>query len=251
MTLTFEQSRPKTELSVLLYGPEGCGKTVAAASAPGPILYLNADSPSALRFARRKFADTEIREVKITGRQSLDAAYLYLADGGDGTRTVVLDSMGRIYDVVLQSISKDDRHPTLPEHGDAQTIIERYVLALLELPVNVVLVAHDNPVQTVGAEGDGTATFELFPFVGTSKPTLAKKLMRPLDVVAYCGRLPAGEDDQRERYVAQLFARGGRHAKDRTGLLARGDEPVDLDLSAWVDLNVAEFASAASISKEG
>jgi len=38
--------------NVLLYGPPKSGKTVAAASAPKPLLYLNADRPNATRFAR-------------------------------------------------------------------------------------------------------------------------------------------------------------------------------------------------------
>jgi hypothetical protein len=251
MTLTFEQPQPKTELATILYGPEGVGKTTGATSAPGPIVFLNADAPGALRFARKQHAGTEIREVKVTGRQSLTDAYLYLQDGGDGARTVVLDSMGRIYDVVLADIAKDDAHPSLPERGDANTFIERYVLALLELPVHVVLVAHDLPVKVTGNDDDGTATHELFPFCGTNNPALAKKLMRAVDVVAYCGRIPAAEDGEQDRYVAQLFSAGGRRAKDRTGVIAAGDEPVDLDLSAWADLNAAEYASAAAISTKG
>lgn len=242
MTLMFEDTAPRTQLGILLYGPGGIGKTVAAASAPDPILYLNADGPGALRFARQKHYGRQIREHKVTGRKSLDDAYVYLAEGGDGTQTVVLDSMGRIYDVVLASIARDDRHFTLPEHGDAQTIIERFVLALLELPVHTVLVAHDNPVVVAGNDGEG-GTFELFPFCGTSKPTLAKKIMRPLDIVGYCGRIDPETEDEKPRYVAQLYPGGGRHGKDRTDVIG----PVaDLNLTAWAEFAAVAFSANAT-----
>lgn len=249
MTLDFEDSQPREHLGILLYGPEGIGKTVAAASAPGPILYCNADGPGALRYARRHHPDTELREFRVSGRKSIEDAYLYVLDGGDGIRTVVWDSLGRFYDVVLQDLAKDDKHPTLPERGDANTFIERHVLALLELPVHLVLVAHDNPVKVAGNDEEGSASHELFPFTGTNNATLAKKLMRPLDVVGYCGRIDPTEDGEQPRYVAQLFSGGGRRAKDRTGVLANGWEGVDLDLAAWAAKN-AEACGVVAGQKE-
>ncbi len=241
MTIEFESAELRPELGILLYGAEGVGKSTAAASAPGPVVYINVDRPGGIQFARRHRPDQEIRELRADGRKKLEDAYLYLRDGGDGARSVVVDSLGRLYDVILADIAKDDRHPTLPERGDTNTWIERYVLALLELPVNVVLVAHDNPVKVGGNDEDGTATHELFPFTGTNNATLAKKLMRALDVVGYCGRVEPQGDDEEVRFVAQLFTGGNRRGKDSTDVIG----PVaDLDLAAWVERNRAAQAAA-------
>lgn len=245
--LEFAEANPRKHLSVLLYGPEGCGKSVAAVSAPGPMVYVNADRPGATRFARRKFPDKGILELPVNlerGWAPMEHLFLALRDGElADVETVVIDSLGRLYDVCLADLAKDDKHPTLPERGDANTKIERYILALLEFPINVVLVAHDNPVKVSGNEEQGTDVLELFPFTGTGNPNLAKKIMRALDIVAYCGRRPIPDDtepadsvavdkERRYEYMAQLFAAGGRRAKETTGVL--GDAEL-LDLSDWAE----------------
>lgn len=254
MTLTFvtdDQVRAaNAHISVILHGPEKIGKSTAAASAPGPILWLNADAPSALRYARRAHPDTDIREVRIAPRVNPDApatatatlreAVLYLQEG-NGIQTVVLDPLGRIYDLILDDIAGGGR-PSLPNHQDAQSYIERMVLALLELPVHVVLVAHDHPYQ-MGTTEDGSEVRELLPFCGSaSNPALAKKLMRPVDVIAYCGvKVDDAEDGtERRTFVAQLFQGGGRRAGDRLGVL--GDSR-PLDLSEWIAANDAALST--------
>lgn len=244
--LEFADSKPKEHLGLLLYGQEGCGKSVAAVSAPAPMIYVNADRPGATRFARRLFPDKGILELPLTlekGWAPMEHLFAALRNGElNDVQTVVIDSLGRLYDICLADLAKDDKHPTLPERGDANTRIERFILALLEFPINVVLVAHDNPIVTSGNEEQGTANVELFPFTGTNNPGLAKKIMRALDIVAYCGRREIPEDEEltdstsidkerRHEYLAQLFAAGGRRAKDTTGVL--GDS-ARLDLTEWV-----------------
>lgn len=239
MPLEFEDPQPRTQLAFFLYGPTGVGKTVGALSAPDPVLYLNGDSPGALTFSRRHYPEKDIREVRVRGRKSIEDAFLYCREGND-VATVELDTVGGIYDRVLDDLSKDRNHPTLPERGEANTFIERYVQAFLELPVNLVLVAHDMPVTVAGSEDEGQ-TVETMPFCGTSKPTLSKELLRPMDVVGYCGRTKS-TDDEPARYVAQLVPGGGRHAKDRTGLLG---EFADLNLAHWIELNEAACLAAS------
>lgn len=250
-TLTFvdeaQIAQISERLSIFLYGPKGVGKTTAAASAPGPIVYGNADAPGRLRHARRIHQGKQINEVRIVGRptpkdratarKTLEDIYLYAADPASDVETIVLDPLGRIYDLVLDDIG--GQKPSLPDRGEANQWIERYIGALLELPVHLVLVAHDHGYKVSTTEG-GDEVFEIFPFCGSqTNPGLAKKLMRPVDVVAYCGVVteqtatelfPAGSR------VGQLFHGGGRQGADGTGVI--GDAAV-LDLSAWIDLNKA------------
>jgi hypothetical protein len=260
MTLTFvdeaQIAQIDQRISVLLYGPKGVGKTTGAVSAPGPILYGNADAPGRLRFARRQHQGKDIREVRIVGRptpkdrptarDTLTELYLYAREH-DEVQTVVLDPLARIHDLVLDDIG--GQRPTLQDRGDAGVWLERYVGSLLELPVNLVLVAHDLGYKVATTEG-GDETFELFPFCGSkSNPGLAKNLMRPLDVVAYCGVVTAETETElfpAGTHVAQLFHGGGRQGADGLGVLG---DVAELDLSAWVAANREAAGPAGGTEK--
>lgn len=209
--------RPPT-LNVCLYGPGGTGKTVGACSAPGPILVLNAEGPGALRYSREMYGD-KIREVEIEGEDTLDEAFLYLRDGKGKEATVVVDTVGELYGKILEN--KGGARPTLQQYGDTNTKIERFVRALRDLPINVVLICHEQV-----DDGDGEITRR--PMTGGKK--LPEIIVAQMDVVAYTGVVPATEDEP-AHYKGQLVEAGGRRAKDRTGRL--GDFR-DLDLTDWI-----------------
>ena len=69
--------------------------------------------------------------------------------------------------------------------------------------------------------------------MSTNQPGLSNTISAAVDVSAYCG-IVAGEGGG-VRHVAQLMPAGGRHVKDGTGVLARGTEPLDLDLTEWIE----------------
>ena len=265
MTATMEPAAPPAfeivepsdvhRFSALLYGPEGVGKSVAAASSPGPILYLNADAKDALRFARRHFHGKEIREVRPTGLATLHNAIFYLRDHPE-VQSIVVDTVGGLYDVVARDIAQDEKNITWPEIGRAQDEIEAFVRTIIEEDVNVVLVAHDMAVEAEGAEVDGTLRRERMPMCGTSKPSFPRKLMRLVSIVGFCG--VDGNGDER-RHVVQVEEAGGRRAKDRTGALVAsftGDTAamVEADLSKWGELINAFYAvdpAARNTDEEG
>jgi hypothetical protein len=228
--------------SALLYGSEGSRKSTAAVSAPDPNLYLNADRKDGIRFARSIYPDKDIREVRVTGLSTLHETVFYVREHPE-VETVTLDTVGRIFDLVLRDTAKDDKHATLPEIGNAQTEIERFIELLIDEDVNVVLVAHDMTVETSGSEGDGTLMREQMPMTGTSKPSFSRKLMRLVSVVAFCGVI--GDGEQR-RGVAQLFEAGGRRAKDGTGALAGTEGVRPTDLTEWVEAINAFYAAASA-----
>lgn len=226
MSLEFVTPATETTFNFLLYGGPGAGKTTAACSAPGPVLVVNAEPGNPLRHARQRFGADRIREVDLTGPDVLDEVYLHLKNGGP-ERTVVLDSVGEAFRIVLEDLAGGGK-PTLPNYGDATTKIERFCRSLLDLPQNVVIVAHET---TVKDENEGH--FERLPVTGTSNPQLGVKLMAMVDVVAYCGRKDAERDGEPDRYMGQLVSANGRRGKDRTTTLGKFAE---LDLSAWIDL---------------
>ena len=239
MTLDIVAPTSQQRFSALLYGPEGSRKSTGAASAPGPILYLNGDRRDGIRFARSLWPDKDIREVRVTGMATLAETIYYVREHPE-IETVALDTVGRIFDLVLRDHAKDDKRATLPEIGEVQTTIERFVETLIEEDVNVVLVCHDMTVETSGSEHDGTLLREQMPMSGTSKPGFSQKLMRKVAVVAYCGVV--GDGDER-RGVAQMIAAGGRRCKDGTGALAGAEGFRDLDLTEWAQAIQAFYAS--------
>ena len=238
--MEFVDASDSRNLSIMLYGPTGTGKTVAASGAPGPILALNADGAGAWRFARAKHGRTDIREVAVTSRETLHEAFLYAREHEAEIQTVVLDSVAAIFAVVLEELTGEEARPSLPQYGDASTFLERYIRAYRELDMNVILIAHENVVTN-----DETGGVERFPLVSTSSTVLANKVMYPLDIVAYTMR---ADGDDGVQYVAQVVPGHGRQGKDRSGVLP---DVVVLDLSDWLAQIAKVYARAAKTSKNG
>jgi hypothetical protein len=220
MTIQFvEPSTEAQPLKALLYGPPGSGKTVAACSAPGPILYVNCEGPDALTFSRKMYGDDKIREVAFTGKQTLTDLYIYARDQENGVATFVIDSIGEMYRMLLEEIGGE--RATLQNFGDVNTLIERFCRSLRDLPAHTVLVAHE---EIADVEGEIVRR----PVTGGKK--LPEILMAMMSVVAYCGVVPEKDADPR-RYVGQLVQANGRRAKDRSDTLGKTR---DLDLTEWI-----------------
>lgn len=214
-------------LNIFLYGPSGCGKSTAAFSAPGPILYVNADGPDALRYPRRRYGSDGVHEV-TAGSAALNEVLLTLR-GDHIYRTVVLDTLSAIYTVLLEERAKGGR-PTLPQHGDVGTAIERFCRELRDMPVNGVLLA-----QEFGVKDESSGVIERLPYTGTNNPALGGKLIEMAGVVGYCGRV-APQDGGKPRYMATLVDAPGRRGKDRTDSLGTSR---DLNISEWIEAAMA------------
>lgn len=208
---------PKT--NTLLFGPPKRGKSTGAATAPGPILFLNAEPPNALDFPRSINPEGHIREWPLLGHQSLSDAWLYLKDGGDGERTVVLDTVGELWRVLVEEKAPVNR-PTLQQFGDAGTEIERFCRYLTrDCPMNVVLVCHEQYMDAPGGK-------MLMPQTGGQKNPMI--LCSMVDVVGYVTVVE--ERDKPPRYVAEVVPAPGRYAGHRNGILG---QRIDLNIPDW------------------
>lgn len=210
-------------LNMALFGPGGTGKTVAACSAPGPILYGNAEGETALLYARGLYGDDKIHEVAVSKSADLDALFLHM-QGGCEEQTFVLDTIGETYQRLVEELAGTGR-ASLQNYGDVNTKLERFIRAIRDLPINVVILAHE---QVDDEEGEVTRR----PLTGGKK--LPEKLIAMMDVVGYTAVVPA-TDDEPAKYVAQLVEAKGRRAKDRSGALGT-TRP--LDLGEWIPVAI-------------
>ena len=233
----FIETRTQPFWNVVLYGPEGTGKTVGALSSPGPVLLLNAEGENAAHYGRTIYSNVHevIVPVDEGAKALLDEAYLWLRDtpAGKATQTVVLDSLSEIHGAILRDMAKDKDHPTLPERGDTNTWLERYAMSLRDLPLNVVIVAHETWVKD-----DVTGVIERSPYAGTSNVAFGKKFTGPFaDIVGYTARV---DEEGGTRFMAQLVDGNGRRAKNRGGVLGK-----------FAELNLTEWFALLGGSEEG
>lgn len=229
MTLTFESPLGRPYLNILLYGGSGDGKTTAALGAPGPVLLLNAEGPGGPAYARQIYGDEQIHEVKVLSGQTLDDALVHIRKGCV-EKTVVLDSIGEIYKVLVDEEAGRKigqirgSKAEIQHYGNAGTWIERFARDVRDLPINMVLICHE--MSVVGSEGG----MERMPFTGSATNTsLGAKLMGMVDVVGAC--MPIVDKKGNTHRAAQVVSGDGRRGKNREGLLGALAE---LDVNAWI-----------------
>lgn len=227
--------------NVLLWGQPKSGKSTAAATAPGPILWVNAEGPGALGFARKTAAErgTQIHEVVVDKKRRnaaaiLDQVYLHVREGRDPqVRTVVVDTLAKVRDALIDQFVVPGSKNSLKQFGEVADKLGGFVNAMRDLPVNVVLLAH---ADIKDSDEDGRV---VLPLIGGK---LTETIPGEVDVVAYCSPL---KTDDGIMYVGQLVeGRGRTGLGDRSGALGaeRGFRP--LDLSEWLGVYSTALAPA-------
>lgn len=241
MTPNLKLVEPPSEenltLNALLYGPAKVGKTTGATSAPGKKLLLNADRPNASRYAHTIHGD-QLDEVQAEGLDTLVA--VIEAVRGGAYDTVIVDPIGELYRVVLEDLSQRSLRVPIQLYGDTGTHIERFCRSLCDLPVNVVLVAHERETDSEEAE--------FLPFTGTKNPVFAEKLMAMVDVFGYTG-IVKDEETKKLSYMVQLFNGGGRRGGARWPWETLRPSR-ELDLVEWIETASANAGTDTEAQSE-
>lgn len=211
---------------ICLWGPPGEGKSVGAASAPGPIVVLSADRPGAYRTPRRLHRGTILMETRYTSSRSFVELFRFLRDHptGQNVRTVVLDPFTGIYDRLVEEMPK--KSDGEPNWQAVNKKMFDFVLALREIPCHIILIAYEK--LNDGKKGDG----KLYPALGG--PSLINKIMGEMNIIAHVER--EGEGEQ-AKYMARVLPSGQIVGKDDTNALG---ERRELNLSEWFE-TVASF----------
>jgi hypothetical protein len=223
---------PKT-FNVLLYGPMGSGKSTGAATAPGPILWVNAQGDGALRFPRKVAAErgTQILEVEVPNprpNRPVDVAQVlrnvlayWKAAHEPRPATIVLDTIGDVRERLAKQYVNPRSKDTRSQWGEVAKVLKEFTLELRDEPVNLVMIAHESVED---ADDDRIVR----PAIGGA---LTEGIPNEMDVVGYCGASIDPETRER-RYEAVFVETKGRRAKDRSNGL--GVHRV-LDLSEWLE----------------
>jgi AAA domain len=142
MSLPFaDPNATETAYRVMLWAAPGEGKTVGACSAPGPILALSADRPTAYKFARQRYPEKDIREYRWEGLESLTAVYNYVrSPEGADVRTVIVDPASNIVDAITEAAPRKDGGP---DYAWVNAKFIGFVRAFRPLDINVVLCAYE------------------------------------------------------------------------------------------------------------
>lgn len=221
-----EDDAPET-FNVLLYGPTGAGKSTAAATAPGPLLWVNAEGPGALAFPRKVARErgTKIFEARVEREQDIRGRMRQIIEhvkfGGDPKpQTVVVDTVAKVRDALIRQIVQPGARNSIQQFGEVAKVLEEFVRLMRDLPVNLILLCHEDITE---AEGERIVQ----PLIGGA---LTPKIPAEMDVVAYCG-VARDEETEVVRYMGQLAEGRGRRAKDRSGGLGVAR---DLDLTEWL-----------------
>ena len=224
----FSTEQLPSTVNILLYGPAGAGKSTAAASAPGPVMFINLEGPNALHYARKtaRDADTEVLEVRVDWGEDPRAYFResFVAAKERGVNTIVIDTLGKLRDGIAFNIGGES--PTLPQWGQVGKAMTTILRELRDSDMNTVLICHERVLDS------DTGDRIVEPLVGGKTTTEA---MAEVDVIAYCG---AVRDENGTRYLAQLVESKGRRAKDRSGALG---DVVELNLTDVIASYLASF----------
>jgi hypothetical protein len=210
--------------NAMVYGPPKTGKTLAAALAPPPVLYVNADLPNATWLAHHSVPEGHLLEPLFDAKQNPTFTLMQEIEVAANTgkteniETVVLDPINELYLRLLRELSGNAISPSLPTYQAVQSHLERLCRALCNCTaINVVFVTHDLPTKD-----EGTGKIVNLPATGTTNPALGRKLMGMVDVLAYAQKIE--QEGQPDRYMARVA--------DRFNVLDR-IEP--LDLNHWFE----------------
>lgn len=138
------KERKKT-LNVMIYGEPGVGKTTFAATAPRPMLWLEAEGGT------HSIADQEgIDIVKVSGLESYREVLAYLLENPKTYKTVVIDSITETQAAILKEImqkavaddgSRNEFMPQFAEWGQVTGQMRAIARAFRDLPMHTVITA--------------------------------------------------------------------------------------------------------------
>ena len=226
---------PSTNL--LVYADSGAGKTVFAGS-DDRVLFIAPEDTGLMSTVRM---GSKADKIKVREWPDLVEAYEYLDANRDLLKDydwLAIDSVTEMQSMLLRHLvnsqaeerKRRDQDPDVPQIQDYQKLyilIERFVLAFNDLPVNTIYTSLVRNVE----DPDGNEF--LMPMLGSNKPTdyrIAMKIASHMTSFGYFKvevvekpkdpSKPDGEQKKVRQRVVYWEDTGAYRGKDRTGRLA-------------------------------
>jgi hypothetical protein len=168
----------------VLYGRSGTGKTTLAASWPKPALLLDI----------KDVGDDSISDVKnlkvmyINDFEDFETAYWFLYSHKITYRTVILDTVSQLQQLLVQRISKAGDKAgywgsmSMRQWGDVSSQMKAWITRFRDLPVDTIFVAQDRVFGS--GDDDDSDTRIIQPEVGPAlSPAIAKHLNASVHVI--------------------------------------------------------------------
>lgn len=184
-----------------LFGPGGIGKTTLAATAPGPVGFIDLDD--SLPILRPSLGELDIRRVSgIAGWQDMrDALH---SDGWDDVRTIVIDSATKAEELSLEWTIRNVKHEKdgvvirrIEDYGFGKGYQHNYetfltLLSDLDQHVragrNVVLICHDCTATVPNPKGEDYIRWEpRLQNPSSGKASIRLRVREWLDHLMYVG----------------------------------------------------------------
>ena len=134
------------QTNCVIYGAPGSGKTSLAATAPDP-LFLDFERGAAASV--RAVGVDNVRILEVRDMEQVRNAYNYLASGKHPFRTVVLDPVGELMRLCLNSVvgkyssrRQYDDLPSMADWNKALSDMIKLLTAFRSLPIHCVVTAH-------------------------------------------------------------------------------------------------------------
>lgn len=211
------------KIKAVIYGASGSGKTTFAGTAKDAI-FLSAEG------GLLSIANKGVSYVEIKSLQDLRDMEVYLRTKPHSFKTVIIDSITEINDIIKSDIEKKTgRAMQLQDWGVLAKEIKKTLRNFRDLPLHVVFIAQEAYDEK---DENGTAT-KIIPSLNGKASTEIAYFM---DIVGYVFVNKQGEHKIITNSNAKLLT------KDRSGLIGNDTEA---DFEVWV-----EKVSSIKISEE-
>ena len=173
------------DLSALIYGRSGTGKTTIGGSFPGPVLFL--DFKEEGTDSIRDVSGVEV--LHISEWSELEETFWALDDGKHDYKTVVLDTISGVQDLAIlavkTSLGLDADAPTSQRiWGEVSGRMKEWIYNFRDLPMNVVFLAHDRVKENESEDIDDDGQID--PEVGPNViPSVSKTLCAAVKLIGY------------------------------------------------------------------
>jgi phage nucleotide-binding protein len=172
----------------VIYGRSKTGKTTFASTFPGPALLVDIRD-----HGTDSVSDTPGMDIAETeDYETFEEVYWFLKEGGHEYKTVILDTVTQLQQLVLEDVCKNKRKGDSPgdwgsmtqrEWGDAASTLKEWIIRFRDLPMEVVFLAQE---RTRNTADDNASDNTMMPEVGPAlMPSVATVMNANVDIIAH------------------------------------------------------------------